>query len=502
MEEVKKLLSNSFYLFLDWLLLTAISFLYWLVAGKLLLPSEYGIVSASMNLAFFVASLALLGLNAATWKLISEFVARGKREKIGSLIKFCLKVCVFSDLVVLTTFLLFSKPLSTLFNLPEDAVRIIGFIVLFQTFSALFGMVMYGFQNMRGFLFTDVWAQLSKIITSAILILLGFSYMGPLFGLLFSFLVLTLLRLKYLPFPLKGDKLDYKKIFWVYAIPALISGISWMIFMNGQYVLLNSFRGSEETGFYTIAMLLTNPIITIPRTLNSALLPISSQLYVKKGKRKRHVKLIEMVFRYSLFVAIPLSLFLIIFSKQVIILFSRPEYLPATNFFYIVAAASIVYAIGNLFLNNLYAIGKTKLNRNIVVATTILFLIISPPLIISFGAGGLAAAYLIATIFLLLTSFYFLRRFLEIRIEWKDILKISVASSLASFVVYVIAIHTTGLLMNIIACVIGGSIYLLSLLILKFPKKEDIRLLEMILEKIGINSKFSSKIFKFSKISL
>ncbi|MEM5832392.1 MAG: hypothetical protein QXT38_03740 [Candidatus Aenigmatarchaeota archaeon] len=63
----EKLISNSIYLFVDWLIATSMSFLYWLIAGKTLLPEEYGIVSTTTNLAIVLSNASLLGLNTAVW---------------------------------------------------------------------------------------------------------------------------------------------------------------------------------------------------------------------------------------------------------------------------------------------------------------------------------------------------------------------------------------------------------------------------------------------------
>ena len=84
----KKLISNTIYLFLDWFVLTLMGFFYWLVAGKTLLPKEYGIVSTSVNLALVLVGISLLGLNITIQKLIPELLARRERRKINSLIKF------------------------------------------------------------------------------------------------------------------------------------------------------------------------------------------------------------------------------------------------------------------------------------------------------------------------------------------------------------------------------------------------------------------------------
>ena len=51
-----KMFSNSVYLFLDTLIVNIIGLLFWFFIGRFLPPKEFGIVSTSMNLHFFIIS--------------------------------------------------------------------------------------------------------------------------------------------------------------------------------------------------------------------------------------------------------------------------------------------------------------------------------------------------------------------------------------------------------------------------------------------------------------
>jgi O-antigen/teichoic acid export membrane protein len=493
----KKLISNTIYLFADWFVLTLMSFLYWLIAGKTLLPEEYGIISTSINLATLLSGISLLGLNAAVWKLIPEYLARKKEAEVNSLIKFSLKITILSSLAFLLALVLLSSFLFPILKISQDVILLTAITLFIFSISSQLGTIIYGFQDMKKFFLTDFWAQITKVSISAVLIFLGFSYFGPLLGFLFSTLVSSFLRLFSISLKGKTGKINRKEIFFNYALPAFIASLAWIIFVNGQYVLLTILKNPETTGIFTIAMILTSPILVMPQILTQALLPIISQLSINHNSKAKQSYLIQLVFRYALFVSLPAALFLAIFSKQIILIFSRAEYLPASQLFPILALASIIYGLGNVFLSNLYAIGKTKLNRNIIILTTIAFFTIAVPLIEHYSAFGLSLAYFFAVLILSLLSFFFIKKFLSITLPWKNLWKIIVASLISFSFLYFAVSLTSGLLIGIFFAIIAGIIYLAVLIPLRFYSKEDVETLEFISTKLPLFKKQISFLAKF-----
>ncbi|MEM5782102.1 MAG: polysaccharide biosynthesis C-terminal domain-containing protein, partial [Candidatus Aenigmatarchaeota archaeon] len=183
------------------------------------------------------------------------------------------------------------------------------------------------------------------------------------------------------------------------------------------------------------------------------------------------------------------ALILILFSNAVILIFSRPEYLPASNLFPILAIASLIYGLGNIFLNNLYAIGKTKLNRNIVILTTISFFILAIPLINFFSGFGLSLAYFLAGVILLSLSYFFIRKFLHLRLPVKSTCKIIASATISFSFLYFTTYFTSGLLIGIPLAIISLLIYLLILVYLKFYTQDEVIILKFFASKFRIFKK-------------
>jgi O-antigen/teichoic acid export membrane protein len=478
MSVTKKLISNAIYLFLDWSVLTLIGSLYWLIAAKTLSPYDLGVISTSINLSSVICSITTLGLGAAVSKLIPEYLAKKEIKKVKYLMRFPLKIIVPLNLLVVLIFFLFSSTLASVLKIPSNAVLLTGLLTLIFVLSGQFGWIIYGFQDMKKFLITDSLGQIAKVLIAVTLIFLGFGYLGPLIGIFFGFLVITLTRFFSINFKGEVEKVDSKEIFLDYAFPAFISTLAWIFFLNGQYVLLTILKLPEVTGIFTVAMLIAGAVATFPNILNQALFPIISQLSVDSSSEEKQKYLLASVVRYTLFLTLPLIVFLILFSKQVILIFSRPEYLPAAELLPILVFGSLSLALAQIFNSSLYAIGKTRISRNNSIATTLIFFIFAIPLTILFSAVGLSISYLIATLSFFFISFFFLRKFLKISLPIDSLKKLIPATILTFSFLYLALKLTQGILIGILLTGVAGVIYLLALIPLKFYNQQDVKLLE------------------------
>jgi O-antigen/teichoic acid export membrane protein len=472
-------------------------FFYWFIAGKALLPKEYGIIATSTNLAMLLSRISLIGLDTATWKLISEYVAKKREAEINSFIRFSFIVTLFTNLTLALFLISLSGPLEPILKIPTPVIWLTAAILLVLSFSRQSGLIIYSFQNMRKFLTTDLFGQLAKVLVSAILIFLGFRYIGPLIGFLFGFILIASWRLLSLPRGGKVGQIDRRETMLNYALPALITALAWIVFSSAQQVLLTVLKGPEATGIFSIAMFLTRPVIVMPNILTQALLPITSRLSVSHNSKKKQSYLIELIFRYALFISLPAALFLILFSSPTILIFSRLEYLPAAQLFPILAVAAIIYGLGNTLLHNLYAIGKIKTNRNIVIVTTVSFLLMAVPLILLLSGLGLAIAYGLAVSLLALLSFLCMRKYLELTLPWKNLAKPLIASSASFGFLYLTTSLTSGLAVGLALAGVAGLIYLAVLVPMRFYTPEDVKILEFVSHRSPLFKRQLSSLAKF-----
>jgi O-antigen/teichoic acid export membrane protein len=351
---------------------------------------------------------------------------------------------------------------------------------------------------MKKYFASNFLGRLTKVILAIFLVYLGFSYFGILSAFLGESIVCGLIFLsiiiKKINFRIK-EKIEFNKIIKNFAMPAFIASLAQLLFSNSQYILLTLIKSLEITGIFALAMLLTSLITTFPTILNSALFPIVSFLSANK-ENKKQAYLISLVTRYSIFLTLPIAFLLSIFSKEVILIISKEEYLAASNLFPILSISAIVLGIGNVFLSSLYAIGKTKINRNIVVLSSLSFLALSIPLTFFLSSIGMSIAYFFSSFILFSTSFFFIHKFLRTKFPAKDLLRCLISSLISFSILYFLVKFVTGIYDYILA-LMTCFLYLLILAILKFYSKDDLEILKIFAKKVKIIEKFVEFVEKF-----
>jgi O-antigen/teichoic acid export membrane protein len=493
-----KAISNTVFLSLLWFFSTIFSFLYWFVIAKNLSPENYGIISTSINLMLLLGSISSIGLTSAISKLIPEYSKKGQENKIASLINFSIKIISISNLILFLIMILFSSYFAVILKVSQGTIFIvvIGFIIF--SFYYLSNSILYGYQNMRRVFKTQIIGDFIKFSFSSILILFGiyfsiskypFGYFGPLIGTVVGTLIICLLRFNFFKFKTKTNSLDIKNIIFKYSLPAFVATLALLIFNNVPYLILTILKNPSVTGLFSMAMTVMSPIILIPGILNTATCPIISQLCVEKNCKKKQANLIDNLIRYSLFLVLPFATFLILFSKEMILLFSKTDYLTALSLFPILGIALIIFGYSDLFLSILYAIRKTKINRDIRIITAVIFLIFSIPLTYFFSAYGLSISYLISVFISMSLSYFFLLKYLPIKFSLKDFSKIILSTLIFISINYVSKILFENLVIKFFIAFLTGIFYLFTFILLKFYKKDDIELLKIIVQR-------SPKIFK------
>ena len=261
----------------------------------------------------------------------------------------------------------------------------------------------------------------------------------------------------------------------------------------------------EIVGFFAVAMTISLPIQIIPNILSSALFPITSGLSTDKNGKSRQAYLIKLVFRYSLLFVLPVVIFLIIFSKYVIIFFSKTEYLPAVFILPFLVLAAMFFGLASLFLGSLYAIGQPKKYRDCFIIVTSIYFVLAIPLTYYFSDKGLAISYLFSTFLFLILSFYFLNKYLKIKLPINDIRNIIISIIASSSFLLLFKSIIYNFWVAGIFVLSAGLIYFFILLKLNFYIKEDLKVLDFIGEKSPILNKqiieFKNYLSKFVKKS-
>jgi O-antigen/teichoic acid export membrane protein len=492
----KKMISNTFYLFLDWFVIAVLSFIFWALLGKTLNRTEVGIVATSNNLVTLITVIATLGLSRALKKLVPEFKTSKGLKTIFPLTRFSLKPLLISLSIITVILLIFSNYLSSLIKIPYHAFLIIITSIIAYSLYEFFDSVIYGLQNMRWRFITDSIQITLRLGITALLIFFGLSFYGPLIAFFSAYFLVSFIKLN--PLRLKSGRspITYGQLFY-YAFPGLIATLSVSLIVNFQFVILTIFQKPEITGVFAIASVISTAVGMAVQTLVAASFPIISALSPDKKTKQKQGYLIGLVVRYSLFLTIPLALVLISFPEYAVLLISKEEFLSSTKYFPLLVPAVILWALGTNFNLSLYAIKKPKLYRNIMLVPAISFILLSLILTPNFSAYGISFSYFMAMLLFFSLSFVYIRKHLKINLFLKDILKILFSSLIVISIPFVLRSFIVNTLMFIALLVPVALIYLILLLLTKFFRSEDVKILEYFGNKIPIIGKYILSVANF-----
>lgn len=477
---LRKLASNSSYLLIDWFLLAILSSLFWIISGRLLDSTKLGVISTAFNLASIIQFFSTLGIGQALVKLVSEYAQNGRQSSIINIIRPAVKIVLISNVLILGLMILFSQSLSSIFRLAPEIILITTLITTFLAFSSIAGFILVGFQNMRRLMLTNLFYLLMKIIVTAVLLILGFGVFGPLIGITLGLISLVVLRFGAFQldkYNLKSQ--DHYEELFKFAIPAFISGISLLAFNNVPYITLTVLKDLSITGIFTPAMLLVSPLFIFPTAFSSALLPIISGLSTKTKNENEKTTLIKVTLRYTIFLLFPLAALLILFPEQIILLLFKSEYLPAVEFVKILSIGAVFQGLGGIFLSSIYALKRPEVQQNIFIVAAVLFTLLSLPFTYYLSAIGMSIAYMLANSVLFLLSYFYIRKLILVKLPYKDISKISIATVvIVSFILITKPLVSSNL--AILLIIPTGIIYFISLLYLNFYNSLDLRLLKFL----------------------
>jgi len=498
-----KLISNATYLFLNWGFNTFFFVLYWIIIGKTFSPAYYGMIAVAIQIATVLSIVSVVGLGRAMTKLIPELVEKKQKNKIKNIISFSFKTTLVSSLTISIFLIVFSTHLSNLIKLNLDVVWLVAISTIVMSFASIFGDIHYGFQNMRKFFLTDLYGWISMVILTFIFINLGLDYYGPILAIVISFLIIFLTRVETQMFKISKKIIIDKKTIFEYAFPAFVVSLFSLVFNNSQFIILSSMKTLEITGIFGVAMKIASVISVIPTIFSNALFPIISRLSVDKKSKSTQSYLVSLVFRYSFFIVLPVAVFMIFFSKYIVLLFSTVEYLGAATFLPILVLGGIFLGFGYQLLSSLYAIGKPKEFMYSYSISTLVYLISAITLTYYFSAEGMSFSYLISAFSLLAITFILIKKHLTIKIPIKPFLKTLIGAVILFLFLILVKPLTPNTWIAGIIVIIGGLIYLTTLLKLNFYIEEDIKILDFIIDKTPIFKKqiimFRDYLSKFVK---
>jgi O-antigen/teichoic acid export membrane protein len=365
----------------------------------------------------------------------------------------------------------------------KTLIYIAGIVIIINIFSDSFGTIFISYEKMKilgtfTFLSTLSYTVLVLIALSSGFRLKAVFLINVFVTAIFAMLFGRFIRKNLFRFKLRFDPQLIKDILRQ-AIPFFAALLLVTLNMKIDIIMLSMVSGPIESsvaiGYYGPAHNILLALMIFPRSLNTALLPVVSQKIYLDNESVR-LKFIMIV------ISFPIILATSFFSKELVTLIFGSTYIQSADALMILGWAYAFYA---LIIPTYSLLGSSKeLNYFLPLLFGVLLLNIGLNffLIPKYSFIGASMATCVVLFMHFIGRFYFMRRFLEVRIsELKGYLKL--------LVVLVINLGCVFLIKSFfpwyVLVVLTISIYLFLLYILRALEKEEIYFFtDWIMEKI------------------
>lgn len=454
---------------------TILSAICGILVARFLGPELYGSYSLAFTVVGFLSVLTGLGVNLALTRYIAYCSAQNAFSRVIYLIKIGLSFIVLESIAVFFVGFIFLKDVTIFLVNREFLVEPTRVLLPMLIFQALFigtTSILIGFNDAKRAALSSIVLQLSRLLFAPLLVVLGYGLFGSLLGNTIAYVIGGLVSVfyvylyyrklvqssgdNYIPW----DKLLLEMLY--FGLPLYSSGIVGLLIEVYRNSILSRLADDFVIGNFNVALRFIVVITLFMAPVSTMLFPAFSRLSNNKQELE---KLFTLSVKYSAILIIPVTLFSIVMSREIIYIFFGRRYVLAPGYYSIIALNYLYVGIGYMILNNLFSgVGKTRVN---LYASIIYAIVFAGSTSLLYMTGLLSVdillyLLLIATGISTTYGLIVLYREYRIRINTRSLLGIYSSSLLALIPLYILhsIILGDGLLLNILKIIICGSIYL------------------------------------------
>lgn len=375
-----------------------------LILVRILTPSQYGVLSVLLGIAYVLANILDFGTTATIYSYLPPMIEK-KEINIYRFIKSTFFYQSIFSIIVIALLFIFFPYLDKIFfktNAPNWELYATSISVLFFIWQNFVSNCLFAAKK---FLKVNIYSNLANIIKTLIIfvmvlnhtvtvgsIIFVFGILGPAFFFFFLFI-----EKKDLIFILIKSDVKKEEFRFGYTLTYFIASQFQNLGLRMDLFLLSYFRSKSEVGYYGLSQKIILTIITTIISVTQVLSPSFSKISTKK-ETKHHLK------TGMTYLLLPTMLFIILFflPKQVYVLFFTEKFASTAS---ITRALSIPFIIYTLIsLPMLFLLYTVKKPIYILISNIIFFLILTVLCYILIPAKGLSGPPIAIFIALFMSS--------------------------------------------------------------------------------------------------
>ncbi len=270
-------------------IVNVINLAYHIIMGRLLGPSEYGVLTSVISLLFLTGALSST-FQTASVKYTSIYFAEKKFDKITVFYNVITKrILVVSAIILIIIFCLLNQ--LKLFLKLDSVYPLVyfGIVAVAGLLTSFNRGILQGIKSFKSLGINSIIEVLIKLVAGIILVYFGLKANGAMLG----FMIAAIIAYLILFFPLrkgifvkeylynKSGKIELKKIY-TNIILILLSTVLFSLFSYFDIVLVKHFFSSHETGIYSAAAQIGRIILFFPAAVSIVIFPRLSEKNTRK----------------------------------------------------------------------------------------------------------------------------------------------------------------------------------------------------------------------------
>lgn len=469
--------------------------------------SDYGIYGLGITILSIAFTLAILGLNNGIPKQISNLVNEEK-SKVPTVIDSSILISLVSSFSTCALIYLLADYFSYVFNEPglTFPLRILSLSIPFILLSRILIAIFRGFDRSKEKVyFHNVLRPVLFLGSLSIFyFIMGLNLLNVVYSYFLSWLLTGILFFVYsyrrsrlsINLSLSKETLKMSKTLLLFSIPLLVTSILNLVMNWTDTLMLGYFESSDVVGLYKGTYPLSRYMTKSLGIFSFIFMPVVSKLYMDNllDEAKRTY---QVVTKWLFSLSLPIFFVIFVFSEFTLGFLFGPEYRAAGLTLKLLSLGFFSHVVVGLNGQSLVAIGKNRLVLYGSLIGGLLNVILNVGLIPLFGIEGAAIASTIGYIGTNIHNSLRLYRTSKLQPFYNNYLKI-VGSSiiLILFFIFLRSFVVINLLSFVILTFLFSILYIVSVALLHSFDEEDIRLIEKIEKKTGLDLDKIKKVLK------
>lgn len=468
MTKINNIAKNTSYLTLALIMQKVLSFTYFTILGRYLMPEDLGKYYVAISFTTIFAIFIDFGLFNVLTREVAKFKDEAQKYLSAVLaVKIPMAILVWLLVVLLANALNYP-------DLTRHLIYLSSVCMILDSFTTTFYSVVRGYHNLKYESIASIIFQLVVMVFGLLALSMDLSLpwilsalvMASVFNFSFSIFVLnSKWNLKIKP---AYDFVFIKKLMRL-AVPFGLYAIFQRFYMYLDTVLLSGLAGDRFAGLYQIPFKIVFALQFLPMAFTAALYPAMSS-YWKSNKEQLAITF-ERAMKYLIIISLPISIGIASLADKIILVFKQ-DYIEAVLLIQIIIMSLLFvfinYPIGSL----LNACDKQKINTINMGIVAITSIVMNFILIPRYQAVGASITVLITNILMFALGIYHVPKI--IKYDYKAVFLIF-SKALFACGIMGVAVYKLRFEVNIIINIFFGAIIYLTLIyLLGAVKKNDL----------------------------